>query len=224
MTLPGFAGQDTIDLAGGFLPQLEASIVAYSQQLPDHPVLIGHSLGGLLSLSIAAHHPDLPAKVIIVDSYPFYTAAMVPDATAESAAYQASMMKNMLLSMPQETYEQGQFQQMRTMVQDSTHAAMIAEWAIRSHRPTVAQAMYEVMTTDLREEVKQTNCPILVLGAWYAAKDYGFTSESVAANFQAQFAGATDRLTLLMAPKAYHFIMLDEPAWYQQQLLAFLQQ
>lgn len=34
----------------------------------SRPVLVGHSMGGLVALNVAAHHPDVPAAVVLLDS------------------------------------------------------------------------------------------------------------------------------------------------------------
>jgi N-formylmaleamate deformylase len=40
----------------------------------DKPVVVGHSLGGYLALLLAVKYPDLPGKLVIVDSYPTWPA------------------------------------------------------------------------------------------------------------------------------------------------------
>ena len=33
----------------------------------EHPVIIGHSLGGSIAAVVAAQYPDIPKKVVIID-------------------------------------------------------------------------------------------------------------------------------------------------------------
>jgi pimeloyl-ACP methyl ester carboxylesterase len=44
----------------------------------DKPVVVGYSLGGYLVL-LAVKYPDLPGKLVIVDSYPYLAGTMNPD-------------------------------------------------------------------------------------------------------------------------------------------------
>ncbi|MEM6966510.1 MAG: alpha/beta hydrolase [Bacteroidota bacterium] len=222
LTLAGFSTQPPIKTDSSFLPVIQEKIIQYvEQELQEKPILIGHSLGGFLSLSIASAQPDLVHKIVIVDSYPFYSAAMNPSATEASAKSQADMMKTMLVNMTDDNFAIQQKQMMAAMVTDSAHIEVVTEWSIQSDRHTMAQAMYELMTTDLREEVELVKCPILVFGSWYAAKDYGVTAEMVEKNYKTQFTKAKD-CTIKIANTGKHFIMLDEPQWFIENLESFL--
>jgi pimeloyl-ACP methyl ester carboxylesterase len=49
----------------------------------EKPAIVGHSLGGLLALMIAAKAPDAVGKVMVVDALPFYALLFNPAATVE---------------------------------------------------------------------------------------------------------------------------------------------
>ena len=106
LTLAGFGDQPALASPNeSYLTTIQSGLVKYieKEQLV-RPILLGHSLGGFLSLSTAIAHPDLLEKVIIVDSYPFYTAAMNPMATMDQAKQQAEMMKGMMLNQSESMY------------------------------------------------------------------------------------------------------------------------
>ncbi len=223
LTLGGFAGieafpgSDTL-----FLPKIKKGIIKYIQEKDlQKPTIIGHSLGGFTALSIASTHSGLLSKIVIVDSYPFFSAAMNPNATEEMMKPQAQMMKTMMMNQDETTFKSQQRQSLPTMVTGAEDVEKILNWSLNSDRATVAQAMYELMTTDLRQEAGSVDCPILVLGAWYAAKDYGITQEMVKNNYQQQFSKAED-VQIFMANTAKHFIMLDEFDWFINNLNTFL--
>lgn len=222
LTLAGFANQNAISFEEGYLPIIENEIIKYIQdELNERPVVIGHSLGGFLSLSIASSKPKLLEKIIIVDSYPFMSLAYNPNATVESVIPQAKMMKEMMLSTSDSLFIQQQKMTMPTMIADSTNIQMAIEWSIQSDRKTMAQAMYELMTTDLRNNVEKVKIPILVFGSWYGAKDYGITKETVQANYKNQFLKA-DNCEIKVAETAKHFVMWDEPKWFINSVEAFI--
>jgi len=222
LTLPGFANQSAISLDKGYLPIIAKEIVKYiNNELNEKPILIGHSLGGFLSLSIASSQPQLLKNIIIVDSYPFMSLAYDSNATVEKIIPQAKMMKEIMLSTSDSLFVQQQKRTMPTMIKDASHIQMAMEWSMQSDRKTMAQAMYELMTTDLRNDVEKVKIPILVLGSWYGAKDYGITKEIVLANYKNQFLKA-DNCKIKVAETAKHFIMLDEPKWFINSVEAFI--
>lgn len=222
LTLPGFANQKPISLEKGYLPIIKNEIIKYIQnELNERPILIGHSLGGFLSLSIASSQPTLLKKIIIVDSYPFMPLGFNPNASVENILPQAEMMKEMLLSTPDSLFIQQQKIAMPTMIADSIKTKIAIEWSLQSDRKTVGQAMFELMTTDLRNDIERVKIPILVLGSWYGAKDYGITKEIVKKNYENQFSKAKD-YKIEIAETAKHFIMWDEPKWFINVVKSFI--
>lgn len=222
VTLPGFGEHPPIDFTNGYLPEVKAQLITLiEKRFETPPVVIGHSLGGFLSMDLASTHPELIQKIIVVDSYPFYSAAINPYATAENMKPQAKQLKGSLVNTPDSLFIQQQMQAMQIMATKQTDIATIVRWSTQSDRQTIAQAMYEIMTTDLRNQVSGIACPVLVLGSWYAAKDYGVTLEQVKNNFKMQLSNVAN-CTIKMAPTAKHFIMLDEPSWFIEQVKDFL--
>jgi len=222
LTLAGFVNQKAISLEKGYLPVIQTEVIRYiDNELNEKPILIGHSLGGFLSLSIASSHPTLLEKIVIVDSYPFMSLVYNPNATVESVIPQAKMMRDRMLSTSDSSFVQQQKMTMPTMITDATHIEMATKWSIQSDRKTMAQAMYELMTTDLRNAVEKVKIPILVFGSWYGAKDYGITKDIVLANYKNQFLKA-DNCEIQIAETAKHFVMWDEPKWFINSVDAFI--
>ncbi len=116
LTLAGFAGQAPIEFGEAYLPKIQAKIIEYvKEELKEQPIIIGHSLGGFMALSIASAEPDLLEKIVIVDSYPFYSAAMNPMVTEEMAKVQGEMMKTSLAAMPDDVFASQQKMMMTSM-------------------------------------------------------------------------------------------------------------
>ncbi len=223
ITLAGFAGEHPVDISQGYLAQMRQALTSYIQQrLDEKPVIIGHSLGGFLALAIAANSPGIAKKLVIVDSYPFLPLAFNPQANEENVKEQALQIKQMILHSPDSIFAMQQQQTLQTMVTDKQQAALAANWTLQSDRATLAQAMYELMTIDLRDEIAAIQVPVLVIGSWYGARSYGVTREIVAANLRTQYQNVAN-CRIILADTALHFIMWDEPAWFINSLADFLE-
>lgn len=51
----------------------------------DKPILVGHSMGGALALAVAADHPDLLDRIVVVDALPCLQALSNPSFTPQKA-------------------------------------------------------------------------------------------------------------------------------------------
>lgn len=221
LTLPGFGENPAVEMPTGFLATMENLITQYIDSQNEKVTLIGHSLGGLLSLRLSRSLPGKIEKAIIVDSFPFYSAAFNPAATEENMMGMASQMKDLILTQTPEQYLAQQQASMPMMTTNSEKLPLSIEWSMESDRLTTAQAFYELMTTDFREELAEIENPVLVLGAWYSGKNYGMTESSVKKTFESQYRLAKN-IQIEMAPTAHHFIMWDNPEWFMDQVDSFL--
>jgi pimeloyl-ACP methyl ester carboxylesterase len=182
-----------------------------------HPIVVGHSLGGFLALWLAAHDPELVGGVVVVDALPFLPAAMDPKATVATMKPRAAQMRAMLAAFTPEAFARQNRVALAGMITDPKQADAVAARSRRSDPKTVADAMYEMMVTDLRPSLGNVRAPTLVLAA---GADPGADPASVRAAFEAQYAGLRGH-TLVVAKKARHFIMLDDPGFFFGQLDAF---
>jgi pimeloyl-ACP methyl ester carboxylesterase len=185
-------------------------------------VIVGHSLGGTLAMELAIAAPDAIGPIVIVDALPFLGAAGDTSATEASTRAQMAPMRDMLRNQTKEAYVayQKQAPYLKSMVAPGPGYERVLQWAVTSDPKTVGDAMYDIGTRDLRAKVAGVKSPMLVLGSWYAYKDYS-TRDAVEATFRRQFAKAP-HCTLALADTARHFIMLDSPEWMHAQMDAFL--
>jgi N-formylmaleamate deformylase len=226
MTLPGFAGNAPLeDLEAGFFKQVEAMVLDYiDENKIKKPIIIGHSLGGFMALKIAIKRPSLPSKLVIVDSLPFLTAMQMPDATEESAkGFTGNMKTQMMASVDQSLEQRATYQRtmLKSMILDSANIETATKWSIDSDMATIAQSMYELYTTDLREDLDKIIAPTLVLGAWVAYKDYGNTREGTLKTYTDQYEKHSN-VKVDMTDIGNHFIMWDDPEFFYGWLKKFL--
>lgn len=217
--LPGFAGLPPIRAAQtNFLRTMRDAIHTYIETAQiEKPLLVGHSLGGVLSLMIALEHPDLARQLVIIDALPFYPAIQNPALTVEAARPQAEQIRSYMQNLLDEEYRRNAAMHLVGMSNNPARLPLLTQWSKTSDRITTAQAMYDMMTTDLRSELNKIKTPTLVLGSWAAYKVQGATQESTKAIFANQYAQLHD-VKIHMSRSGFHFLTWDDPQWVNQEI------
>jgi pimeloyl-ACP methyl ester carboxylesterase len=219
LTLAGFAGKPPIDAP--LLDTVAKDLIAYVQEKKlDHPVIIGHSLGGYLALKLAAAHPDLFGRIVIVDALPYFAGASNPNITLDAAKQMAESMRKQILSSSAAAAGFSPEQMAVTMATRPEDIARIAEWTRQSDVKTVAGAMYDLFSTDLRDDIAAIRVPTLVFGTWIAYKDYA-TRDQIESNFRRQYAKLPN-YKLVLFDHAKHFLMWDDPEMFYREVDDFL--
>lgn len=81
--------------------------------------------------------------------------------------------------------------------------------------------MTDMIGIDLRPQLPAIHVPTLVMGSWIAYKDVS-TLEATRAIYERQYKTLAG-VQVAMSPAGRHFIMLDDPAWFETTLAAFVQ-
>lgn len=218
LTLAGFAGTRPIE--GEFLPAVRRELAGYirSKKL-DHPVIVGHSLGGFLGFWIASSEPGLVGPVIAVDGLPALGALMNPGAAAEQLAQQADAMYELLKGQTSEQFAAQTRMALRGMITDKDALDRVSAAAVKSDPQTVALAMKELMATDLRPHLKDIRTRVLLIAAAGGMpEEY---AKGVRERYEAQVASVPEH-EVLVATKARHFVMLDDRELFQDAVDSFL--
>ena len=224
ITLPGFAGQPAIEFGESYLPGIAAEIITYIERKElANPIVIGHSLGGFLALDLASKKPELLAKIVVVDAFPFLAAAQNPMATVETMKPFAENMKKGMLGQTDEQYQAQLGMALKSMICTEDSIPVATQWGLDSDRNTVAQAMYDLYTTDLRGELSEIKIPTLVLGAWIAYQDYGVTKAMIQSTFDGQYS-QLEGVKIQLSDLGKHFLMWDDPEFMMGEIQAFLQE
>ena len=221
LTVAGFAGVPRIPAP--MLGKVRDGIADYiRKQKLDHPVVIGHSLGGFLALDLAAHYPDLPGRLVIVDSYPFLAGVYDPKATAASARDYAAQMRKFMADQDQDSYERYVKSGLstRAMVEKESDFDRIVAWGLKTDRTAATDAMAEMMSVDLRDDIARIKVPTLVLASWIGFKQYTDHARTEA-SLHAQYAKLAG-VEIQLSDTAHHFIMWDDPEWMFGRLDHFL--
>ncbi|UTF58798.1 alpha/beta fold hydrolase [Gilvimarinus sp. DA14] len=221
LTLHGFAGAALKSEPS--LAAVKDDLLAYiSEQQLDAPVLVGHSLGGFLSLWAASEKPAAAGSLVIVDSLPFFPLVFNPGASEDNMASMAKQQTQGIAGADEQGRRQYYQQSIPGLVEDKDDVERVVAWSMTSDPAMTAQSMYEMMTTDLRDDLAAIDVPTLVLGSWYSAKTFGGTMESVAEHMQQQYE-QLDGVEITLHESARHFIMLDDAQWTMARMDEFLQ-
>lgn len=179
------------------------------------PAIVGHSLGGLTGLMLAAREPQAVGKLMVVDSLPFFGMLFGPTATVEMVEPQAAAMRTMLAA--RDTAEADE----RTLqIMSATEAgrAQVKAWTATADAKAAAQLMYDDMTTDLRPELGSITAPTTIL---YPLDASAMTADRVDGLYKGAFASLKGA-TLKRVDASRHFIMLDQPEAFAEAIEAFL--
>jgi pimeloyl-ACP methyl ester carboxylesterase len=177
----------------------------------EKPAVVGHSMGGLMALMLAKKHPEAARKVLVVDALPFYGMLFGPTATPEMVRPLVEQMRAGLVdgtSPPQVPPH---------MSNSNAGKAKILEWLKTSDPKTVGEALVEDATTDIRPELPAIKQPVTVL---YAVASPA--NKAMADGLYRDAYKALPGVKLVPVENSEHFIMLDQPARFEQEVESFL--
>jgi pimeloyl-ACP methyl ester carboxylesterase len=205
LTIAGFAGQPPI--GGAVMQQVHDQLLQYIEANHlDHPVIIGHSLGGVMSLWLGETAPQLGA-IVDVDGLPFLAAMMDPSMTSDKAMEGAAGVRDQMMKAPHDAFVENMKQFLGTMASKPDDLAMLGAAAAKSDQTTVATAFAELMAKDLRADLPKIQVPAMII----AAGEMGMvTPDQLKAGWHAQI-DAIPHVDFEVVDHAKHFVMLDQP-------------
>lgn len=184
------------------------------------PALIGHSMGGSIGLMLAARHPDLVGKLMVVDMFPNLAVAYFgPAATPDVVAKQAAAMRERMTTQPADAYKAARAQVVAMMVATEGARPAVVDQVLASDRDVSGRAMEELLTTDLTPELASITAPTTVVHAWSKASPA--PAAAMDGWYQAAYATLKD-VKLVRIDDSAHFIMIDQPARLQAEVETFL--
>ncbi len=221
ISIAGFAGQPAIK--GALLPVVKSELLAYIQtEKLQRPAIIGHSLGAFLAYDLGSSAPDQIGKIIAVDGLPFLAPVFTRDSnsTVASVRAQAEGIRNFYAQMQPAQLAATMQQGMEIQARDVATRQRVQQMGALSDPSAVGQAIYELLSTDLRDKVGNITQPVLQLGAGGA-----LPNESMRPAVEALYKQQINKIpqaTLVFNWQARHFMMWDEPVWLLNQINQFL--
>jgi len=222
----GFAGAAPQANAQGDAPQPVGAPVAEDiaryirEQHLNKPAVVGHSMGGTMGMMLAARHPDLVGKLMVVDMIPFMGAMFgAPGATAESVTPVADQIWTAQSTSPREAYVAQATASINGMINTASRREEALKDMRGSDQKVSAAAFRELVTTDLRPELAKITAPTEVL--YVKFNDPRMTDAITDAIYQMSFA-TLPGARLKRIDDSAHFIMFDQPDAFHGALDAFL--
>ena len=178
------------------------------------PALIGHSMGGTIAMMLTARNQGLVGRVMVVDMIPFMGAMFgQPDATPASLRPMAEQMRTQLLTA------NALGAMIATMTRSEANRQKLLQYANASDRRTVANAMHELILTDLRPELPRITVPLTVL--YVQAPNVPMSAEQFDMTMKQMYSGAAG-VRLERIADSNHYIQLDQPARFVAAVDAFM--
>lgn len=199
-------------------PSLDALDAYIKANHLAHPYIIGHSLGGTMGLMLAQQHPEDVGKLLVVDALPF-SGFLIGAMDVDSAKSTATKIRENTLKESQEDYARGETNFIRRLVKSPDNRQLVSSWAVASDKAVVAQADYDDMVLDLRPQLASIKIPVTVLYPWDDSSQY---SQADTDSFYQQNYTALPKVKMVRIDSSDHFIMLDQPDKFLEQVNAFL--
>lgn len=216
--IKGFGEATGANAQGPVLAPFVAELASYiADNHLTKPAVIGHSLGGLAALMLAADRPELPGRVMVVDAFPFIGTLFDPAATVESMAPRAEQMRSFMLASAEARKGQaprdcskltGEAPAIPGVMSNTVRGnCIIANWGLASDAAVSAQALVDDLSTDMRPRLGSITAPLTIA---YAQDDRVIGAGAAARLYGSAYAGAKN-LKLEPIVGSFHFTMLDQP-------------
>jgi len=219
----GFAGRPAgANATGDQVGQPVAEEIAryIREQGLVRPAVIGHSMGGWMGLVLAARHPALVGRLMVVDMMPFMGAMFgPPGATPDQVRPVADQIRDGIRTTPVDQ---------RRARAEATIAGMVRTESLRegpirhtldSDYDVAGRSFHELIVTDLRPELANITAPTTVL--YVTPTGAPLTDEQLDVFYQLSYQTLPGH-RLVRIPDAAHFIMFDNPARFFAEVDAFL--
>ena len=195
-----YAVQDFVSLVNQFMEQLGIM----------HAPLVGHSMGGTVSLSVAIRYPERVSKVVVVGS-PIVGSSLAP--LLKFAGYRTSAFVLFNMMGPFRTFMK---YYSRVICSDPRFPEMMDRDLSRTTLESFLLSIASLRRTDLRPMLDQIKIPAMGM--------YGDRDKVVHPKQWEPMLQGIPQAYVERFPRAGHFPMLEEPQHFTEKLKQFLDQ
>ncbi|HVR47364.1 MAG TPA: alpha/beta hydrolase [Candidatus Binatia bacterium] len=213
VTLPGFDGRPMVagdDLMARAARGLHLLI---AQHALHRPILVGHSLGGTLSVYFAEHYPrDITGLVTVEGGYP---AAATQSERDASVAKSVAPYHNLPPSRVGPVIRKETLQYTITSKAD---VAAVEAHAARSDPSAIVAWMQAALSLDLTPGLAKIVVPFTVIIPFDPAIDpyQGFATEAKKRAAYVRWAAHAPNSEVIVIANSRHFVMFDQPQKFER--------
>jgi len=190
-----------------------------SEQSLERPAIIGHSMGGQIALRLAADAGRRVGRIMAVDSSPFFPALISPQATVGDVEPIAQLAYQAIQFLGDEALST-RGREMGLELGGAADAVFGSMGWQGGDRRVLAQALYEVMTVDLRRRLPDITAPVTVVYGW--STDQNSPRARTDSLFRAAYARLRTPATFERIEGAEHMVMIDQPSRFLAAVERFL--
>jgi pimeloyl-ACP methyl ester carboxylesterase len=207
----GFAGLPASGFRepGNFLKPMADALAGYIRTLKAGPVaVVGHSMGGIVSLILARDHPDVVDRLMVVDVPAFFSVLINPFATVGAMAHLAEHSRRSYFEKSGKAVEDDLLRSAPKLVTGPENLSRVVKWGVTSDRGVTSDVMAEVMVTDLRNDMHRIEAPVDVIYAWDQSNHSSRMGldQVYSSSYGGLRNGRKQRID-----DARHYVMLDQP-------------
>lgn len=220
--IAGMGGKDKGANGDGLVAAPVAEEVAryISTEKLNKPAVIGHSMGGTISMMLAARHPDAVSKVMVVDMLPWIGMMFgPPGTTVASVKPTADAVMARQKADDAATRSAKVTATLASMINNVPMRAGAVDDMLKTDQNEAANSMHELITTDLQPEMANIKVPTSVL--FVVPAGVPLTPEQLNGVYNLQFAKLAG-VKIKHIPNAAHFIMWDQQEVFQREVASFL--
>lgn len=213
VTYAGFGGIAPVEMP--WYEKLKTDLIEYiTANNISNLTVIAHSMGGNLALDLAAKFPDRIQKVVIADALACMRDVMMPGVPAESLGYK-NPYNDQLFAMDAAAQSAYLTQMTQNMITKTADQDRVKSWMANADRKTFVYGYVDLLKLDSRPLLSSIKIPVLLM---VAGQPYG---PGALDTMKKQYEGLENK-TFAFSAESKHYIMLDQPEWFVQEINTFL--